>query len=106
MGNHWVFPSAQQSLWRTAAVRLFPDEKAPAGYRRGKSLPGTGLPSLPHSSILAPAYEESATITESVRALLAISYPNLEIIVVNDGSRDDTLQVLVDQFELVPVHPS
>ena len=59
----------------------------------------------PHISILAPAYEESATITESVRALLAISYPNLEIIVVNDGSRDDTLQVLVDQFELVPIHP-
>ena len=59
----------------------------------------------PRVSILAPAYEETATITESVRALLAISYPNLEIIVVNDGSRDDTLQVLVDQFELVPVHP-
>ncbi|MFB3098339.1 MAG: glycosyltransferase family 2 protein, partial [Dehalococcoidia bacterium] len=59
----------------------------------------------PHLSILAPAHEEAATITESVRALLAISYPNLEMIVINDGSRDDTLQVLVDQFELVPVHP-
>ena len=59
----------------------------------------------PHISVLAPAYEEAATITDSVRALLAISYPNLEIIVVNDGSKDDTLQVLVEQFELVPVHP-
>ena len=59
----------------------------------------------PHISILAPAYEEAATISESVRALMAISYPNLELIVVNDGSRDDTLQVLIDQFELVPVHP-
>ena len=59
----------------------------------------------PRISILAPDYDEITTITEGVRALLAISYPNLEIIVVNDGSRDDTLQVLVDEFELVPVHP-
>ena len=59
----------------------------------------------PHISVLAPAYEEAATITESVRSLLALSYPNLELIVVNDGSKDDTLQVLIDQFELVPVHP-
>ena len=59
----------------------------------------------PHISVLAPAIDEAATITESLRALLAISYPNLEIIVVNDDSSDDTLQVLVDQFELVPVHP-
>ena len=57
----------------------------------------------PHISVLAPAYEEAATITESVRSLLALSYPNLELIVVNDGSKDDTLQVLIDQFELVPV---
>ena len=72
---------------------------------RGENLSAVlGSQVSPHISILAPAFEEAATITESVRALLAISYPNLEIIVINDGSRDDTLQVLIEQFELVSIH--
>ena len=63
-----------------------------------------GSPSAPRISILAPAYNEEATIDDSVRSLLALYYANLEVIVVNDGSRDDTLGVLTRAFELVPVH--
>lgn len=59
----------------------------------------------PRISILAPAYNEVATIGESVRSLLTLYYPNLEIVVVNDGSTDETLAVLVKEFELVPIHP-
>ncbi|MCH9012411.1 MAG: glycosyltransferase family 2 protein, partial [Proteobacteria bacterium] len=54
--------------------------------------------------MLAPAYNEGASIGESVRSLLALYYPNLEIVVVNDGSGDDTMAVLADQFELAPIH--
>jgi len=57
----------------------------------------------PGISILAPAYNEESTIEASLRALLALQYPGLEVIVVNDGSKDRTVQVLVERFDLVPV---
>jgi len=57
----------------------------------------------PTISILAPAYNEEATIETSLRALLALQYPNLEVIVINDGSKDRTVQVLSEKFDLVPV---
>lgn len=59
----------------------------------------------PRISILAPAYDEEATITESVTALLTLRYPNLEVVLVNDGSGDATLAVLEDAFQLTPIHP-
>ena len=59
----------------------------------------------PTISMLAPAYNEAATITESVRALLTLYYPNLELVVINDGSPDATLAVLQAEFGLSPIHP-
>ncbi|MDQ2695509.1 MAG: glycosyltransferase family 2 protein [Pseudomonadota bacterium] len=59
----------------------------------------------PRISMLAPAYNEAATIADSVRALLLLHYSNLEVVVINDGSRDATLAVLKERFELRPVHP-
>jgi len=58
----------------------------------------------PRVSVLAPAYNEGPTVEQSVRALLALEYPDLEIVVVNDGSRDSTMDILKDRFALVPVH--
>ena len=57
----------------------------------------------PPIAVLAPAYNEEVTIVESVRSLLALHYPDFEVIVVNDGSRDATLQRLVDHFGVEPV---
>ena len=54
--------------------------------------------------MLVPAYNEEVTITESVGGLLALTYPNLEVVVVNDGSSDGTMQRLIEHFELAPVH--
>ena len=59
----------------------------------------------PRISVLVPAYNESATIVESVNALLTLAYPNLEVVVIDDGSTDDTLDVMIEAFGLVPVHP-
>jgi cellulose synthase/poly-beta-1,6-N-acetylglucosamine synthase-like glycosyltransferase len=59
----------------------------------------------PRISMLAPAYNEAATIRESLRALLALHYPGLEVVVVNDGSSDDTVDVIRRHFDLVPIHP-
>ena len=55
----------------------------------------------PPISVIAPAYNEELTIIESVRSLLALHYPEYELIVVNDGSKDNTLQKLIDNFELL-----
>lgn len=57
----------------------------------------------PPISIIAPAYDEAETVVESVRSLLALRYPDFEIIVVNDGSRDATLQTLARAFDLYRV---
>ena len=54
----------------------------------------------PSVSILAPAYNEGMTIVENVRSLLSIYYNNLELIVINDGSKDDSLQRLIDAYDL------
>ena len=55
---------------------------------------------LPPVTIILPAYNEEKTIVESVMALLSIRYPEYELIVVNDGSRDNTLEVLKKVFNL------
>ena len=62
-----------------------------------------GSSAVPRISILAPAFNEEATIEDSVRSLLALYYPSLEIVVVNDGSRDGTIAVLAERFELVGI---
>ncbi|MFL6785033.1 MAG: glycosyltransferase [Sphingomicrobium sp.] len=54
----------------------------------------------PPITILAPAFNEAATIVESVEALLALEYPAFEVIVINDGSGDNTLEKLVNRFDL------
>ncbi len=56
----------------------------------------------PSIAILAPAYNEELTITDSVRTLLNVDYPELEVIVINDGSKDETLSILKDKFNLFP----
>lgn len=57
-------------------------------------------------TVIAPAYNEELSIVDSVRALLALEYPHHEVIVVNDGSADQTLAVLIDGFDLEPVERS
>jgi len=57
-------------------------------------------PFYPGIAVVVPAYNEQTTIGESVQALLALNYPELEIVVVNDGSTDDTLERLRSKFDL------
>jgi cellulose synthase/poly-beta-1,6-N-acetylglucosamine synthase-like glycosyltransferase len=64
-----------------------------------------GSAAAPTISVLAPAYNEALTVTESLRSLLTLSYPNLEVVVINDGSADETVDVLKRDFALLPVHP-
>lgn len=54
-------------------------------------------------SILVPAYNEERHIINAVRSLLALRYPQHEVVVIDDGSTDGTLRELIDTFELRPV---
>ena len=54
----------------------------------------------PGLSILAPAYNESATIIENVKSLLSVHYSVFEVIIINDGSKDDTLERLIPVYDL------
>jgi len=56
----------------------------------------------PPITLIVPAYNEEATIAASLWSLLQLEYPSFEIVVVNDGSRDRTLEVLVAEFGLRP----
>ena len=54
-------------------------------------------------SVIAPAFNEELCITESVRSLVTLQYPEYEVIVVNDGSTDNTLEELRRAFDLYAV---
>ncbi len=58
-------------------------------------------PLTPPISVLVPAHNEEMTIVESVRSLLSLDYPELEVIVINDGSIDQTLEALIRHFHLL-----
>jgi cellulose synthase/poly-beta-1,6-N-acetylglucosamine synthase-like glycosyltransferase len=60
-------------------------------------------PFAPMITVIAPAYNESLTIVENIKALLALYYPNFEIVVVNDGSKDNTLEKAIEAYELEKV---
>lgn len=80
---------AQAQRWRTKPASLLSRPRA-----------------LPSVSIIAPAYNEQSTIIESVNSLLGLQYPDFELVVVNDGSSDGTLDVLMSYFELEKVDRS
>lgn len=72
-------------------------------YNRVKKL--SGSEHVPSVSLLVPAYNEELTIKENVRSLLALNYPEYEVIVVNDGSKDDTAKIMIEEFQLQQVKP-
>ncbi|MFT4800923.1 MAG: cellulose synthase/poly-beta-1,6-N-acetylglucosamine synthase-like glycosyltransferase [Flavobacteriaceae bacterium] len=55
----------------------------------------------PGISVIAPAYNEEKTIIINVKSLLTLNYPLFEVIIVNDGSKDKTLDLLIEEFDLV-----
>lgn len=89
-----LLASAGTALWRHRS-RVWQEDQSPL----------LGSEVTPTISVLAPAHDEEATVAESVTALLTLSYPTLEVVLVNDGSADATLPTLIDTFELSPIHP-
>jgi poly-beta-1,6-N-acetyl-D-glucosamine synthase len=55
----------------------------------------------PALSLIAPAYNEGMTIEENVKSLLSLSYNNYQVIVVNDGSKDNSMELLISTYDLI-----
>lgn len=55
-------------------------------------------------SIVVPAYNEEQTVIRTVDSLLGTDYPEYEILVVNDGSKDETLATLLKTYQAQPIH--
>jgi len=64
-----------------------------------------GTAAMPPVSVLLPAYNEEGDIINTIESLLLSTYKNLQIFVINDGSSDDTMQKLHDNFELARTFP-
>lgn len=53
-------------------------------------------------TVIVPCYNEEANIVNSIKSMLNLNYPALEVIVVNDGSKDKSIDALKEAFQLVP----
>ena len=60
--------------------------------------------SAPPIAIVVPAFNEGLNIVHTVRSLMSLEYPNYEIIVVNDGSTDGSLETLAAEFRLSQIN--
>jgi len=83
-------------LMTVAGISLVRRKVEPVAARLAR---GTG-DDLPGVSIIVPAYNEAETIEQCVLGLLRQAYPDLEILVIDDGSSDETLNVLKSRFSL------
>ncbi len=54
----------------------------------------------PSLSLIAPAYNEGKTIEENIQSLLSLNYSNYEVIIVNDGSKDDSMEIMKKAYQL------
>jgi len=61
-------------------------------------------PLSPKISIIAPAFNESKSIIDNIRTLLALYYNNFEVIIVNDGSTDNTFELVREAYDLIRVN--
>lgn len=57
---------------------------------------------IPTVTLVAPAFNEGLTIVENVKSLLSIQYPFYDLIIVNDGSTDNSMELLINEYELEP----
>lgn len=81
---------SQRKHFRHLKVQSFTKDRLPLDRIRA-----------PRVTLIIPAYNESHALIESIEAARSSDYPNLELIVINDGSTDDTLDVITDHYALV-----
>ncbi len=81
------YPVVMSLFWISGSLLFY--------YRRERKEP-LPLTETPFVSLLIPCYNEEDTIEETVEHLLTLNYPHYEIIIINDGSSDNTSKVARD----------
>ncbi len=97
---YFVLVNAAQAVLLASAWRALRD------FKRGQLGPvprRLDSPFTPRITVVVPAYNEASVVTQTVTSALAIDYPDLEVVVVNDGSTDETLERLVERYELCAI---
>src|SRR5262245_14264564 len=86
----FYYPLLMAWIWIAAAWVFW--------WRRERGLPPLDHPPMqfppPPVSVLIPCYNEGENAEETIQAALALDYPDFEVIAINDGSRDNTGEVL------------
>jgi cellulose synthase/poly-beta-1,6-N-acetylglucosamine synthase-like glycosyltransferase len=85
-------------LWASLSSRLLRSQRP--SIRPGAIAFTSARSDLPGVTITMPGYNEEVTIVGAVTSALALDYPDLEIIVVNDGSKDRMMDVLIESFDM------
>ena len=106
-GYSFYYPLFMAYLWMVGAVfYYFRFERPPRSVREslkpGELEPPPVLPEYPHVSIVVPCFNEGRDLRDTVDYLLACHYPDFDILLVNDGSTDDTREIME---ALVAAHP-
>lgn len=92
----FYYPLTMSVAWTVGAIFFFLRREA------GKVQQPPVLKEYPFVSVLIPAHNEQGAIRNTVLSVLASDYPNFEVIVVDDGSKDDTPKIL---RQLATEHP-
>ena len=84
-------------LWMIGAILFYRKERQEPPYQQPAA-----LTSYPLVAVLVPCFNESDNAEETITHALALDYPNFEVIAINDGSSDDTAEVLDRLAEKYP----
>ncbi len=91
------------AIWLGLARLLFVCGAALFGrFKDSRAVPPPPATTLPLQSVLIPAHNEAKVIAGSIARILASTYPKLEVIVIDDGSKDETSAVVREQFGTDP----
>ncbi len=92
LGFAFYYPLFMAYLWMAGALYYyFSKERKEPLYTEAPE-----LPEYPAVSVLVPCFNEGSNAYETIGALLKLNYPNYEIIAINDGSKDDTAEIIDD----------
>ena len=95
LGFTFYYPLFMAYLWMTGALfYYYRFERAPKGLPRDQREPAPVLREYPPVSFVVPCHNEGTTIRDTVEYLLASTYPAFDIVLVNDGSKDETREIL------------
>lgn len=94
LGFIFYYPLFMSSLWIVGAIFFY--------FKNEKPYLKDTIPTLRTNerwngvSILIPCYNEGQNAVETITYALNVDYPEFEVIAINDGSKDDTLEILVN----------